>query len=136
VRGFALRLSRASETSFVRASPNTAADGAASKGSCPYHAVDDRFARPAWPEERPSARHISSTKSSPSSLSVIGFLTFPYRVRCLLAWSHELCLEVLRVFADTLLSFYRDQAEAKGIFGMITINARPSGFRMSETIFG
>jgi hypothetical protein len=57
-------------------------------------------------------------------------LTFPFRVRYLLAWSHELLLEVLRVFADALLSFYRDQAEAKGIVGkagMITISQRFGG---------
>ena len=42
-------------------------------------------------------------------------LSLPVWLRYLLAWRHELCLEVLGIFADALGSFYKDLAKDQGI---------------------
>lgn len=58
-------------------------------------------------------------------------LSLPVPLRYLIAWRHELCLEVLGIFTDALASFYRDQARAQGIAdgraGMVSVIQRYGG---------
>ena len=42
-------------------------------------------------------------------------LSLPFRLRYLLAWNHELCREVLAVYARALRGFYRRRARRAGI---------------------
>jgi hypothetical protein len=42
-------------------------------------------------------------------------LSLPVQLRYVLAWRHELCLEVLGIFTDALMKFYRDLARAQGV---------------------
>ena len=58
-------------------------------------------------------------------------LSLPVWLRYLLAWRHELCLEVLGIFADALGKFYKDLAEDQGISdgraGMVSVIQRFGG---------
>jgi hypothetical protein len=42
-------------------------------------------------------------------------LSLPFRLRYLLAWNHDLCREVLAVYARALRGFYRRRARRAGI---------------------
>jgi hypothetical protein len=44
-------------------------------------------------------------------------LSFPIRLRYLMAYNHELCREVLAIFVRVVTQFYRQQAEADGVTG-------------------
>ncbi len=44
-------------------------------------------------------------------------LTFPYRLRYILAWDHRLCRAVLGVYIRALLSFHRRRARRAGVRG-------------------
>ncbi len=44
-------------------------------------------------------------------------LTFPYRLRYLLAWDHRLCRAVLGVYIRALLGFHRRRARRRGVRG-------------------
>jgi hypothetical protein len=58
-------------------------------------------------------------------------LSLPVQLRYVLAWRHELCLEVLGIFADALMEFYRELARKQGIeklkTGIISIIQRFGG---------
>ena len=58
-------------------------------------------------------------------------LSLPVQLRYVLAWRHELCLEVLGIFADALMDFYRELARKQGIkdgkTGIISIIQRFGG---------
>ncbi len=58
-------------------------------------------------------------------------LSLPHRLRYLLAWDHELCRDVLAVYARALLSFQRRRARRRGLrdgrSGCVTVIQRFGG---------
>jgi hypothetical protein len=58
-------------------------------------------------------------------------LTFPYRLRYVLAWDHQLCRAVLRVYIRALLGFHRRRARCLGVRagqgGAVTVIQRFGG---------
>jgi hypothetical protein len=58
-------------------------------------------------------------------------LTFPYRLRYVLAWDHQLCRAVLRIYIRALLGFHRRRARRLGVRagqgGAVTVIQRFGG---------